>query len=162
MKTIFTIIAFFTLSFGFSQNGELSGSITEKNIKTGFPGLTVELINNGKVLFETQTDFDGKYNFKNIPLGKYSMNISGAGMRKEAVENIEIKTQHIIINYIYPNLCVANKKVCPKGHNDNIIPIIYGLPTKKLIKKAENKKVILGGCARSCEKWHCVEHNLDF
>jgi hypothetical protein len=162
MKSIFTIIIFFTLSFGFSQNGELSGIITERNIEKGFPGLTVELINNGKVIFETQTDFDGKYNFKNIPLGTYSMEISGAGMRKEAVENIEIKTQHIIINYVYPNLCVANKKICPKGHSDNIIPIVYGLPTKKLIKKAENKKVILGGCALSYEKWHCVEHNLDF
>ena len=162
MKTIFTIIAFFTLSFGFSQNGELTGSITERNLRTGFPGLTVELINNRKVLFETQTDFDGKYSFKNIPSGTYSLEISGAGMKKETVENIEINTQHIIINYIYPNLCVTNKKVCPKGHNDNIIPIVYGIPTKRMIKKAENKKVILGGCALHCEKWHCVVHDLDF
>lgn len=161
MKTIFTIIAFFTLFIGFSQNGELSGHITE-NIGTGFPGLTVELILDGKSIKVTQTAFDGKYNFKNIPYGMYTMKISAVNMQEEIIENVIVENQQMVLDLNYPKPCLSNKKVCPKGHSDKIIPIVYGLPTKKTMKKAENGKVKLGGCTPYCEKWHCVEHNLDF
>lgn len=161
MKTIFTIIFFLTLSLGFSQNRELTGHITE-NSRTGFPGLTIELLKDGNPISETQTDFDGKYSFKNIPDGIYSISISGSGMRKETIENIVVENQTKIVDSTYPKPCVSSKKVCPKGHRNNIIPIAYGLPTKKTMKKADHKKVKLGGCTPYCEKWHCVAHDLDF
>jgi hypothetical protein len=163
MKTIFTIIAFLTLSIGFSQSGELTGKITE-NSNIGFPGLTVKLTNKGRVISETQTDFDGKYSFKNIPSGIYLIRISGTGMREETVENILIENQIHILSFRYPKPCVAaNKKVCPNGHKNNIIPIVYGFPSKKTMKKWQKGKIKLGGCNPFvCEKWHCVEHDLDF
>jgi hypothetical protein len=161
MKPIFTLIAFFTLFIGFSQNGELSGHITE-NIGTGFPGLTIELIQNGKSIKTTQTDFEGKYSFENIPYGIYSIKVNSLGMREETVENIVVEIQQKTMDFTYPKPCVGTKKVCPKGHKDKIIPIAYGLPTKQTMKKAENGKVKLGGCTSYCEKWHCVEHDLDF
>jgi len=161
MKTIFTIITFLTLSIGFSQTGELRGHITE-GINVGFPGLFVEIIKDGKSIKGTQTDFDGKYSFKEIPFGIYSIKISGSGMREETAENISVDTQQKVYDFTYPKPCIANKKICPKNHNDKIIPITYGLPTKKTMKKAENGKVKLGGCTPYCEKWHCVEHNIDF
>lgn len=161
MKTIFTIIAFFILHFGFSQNGELKGRITEGS-GTGFPGLTVKLINIEKSILETQTDFDGKYSFKDIPFGNYSIVISSIGMREETVENIKIEIPQKVSDFIYPKPCVGSKKICPKGHRNKIIPITYGLPSKKTIKRAQNKKLKLGGCTLYCEKWHCLEHDLDF
>lgn len=162
MKTIFTIIAFLTLSIGFSQSGELTGRISE-NINIGFPGLTVKLIKDRKVISETQTDFDGKYSFKNIPNGIYSIRISGFGMREETVENILLGNQKNVLSFIYPKPCVTGKKVCPKGHKKNIIPIVYGYPSKKITKKEQKGKIKLGGCNPFvCEKWHCVEHDLDF
>jgi len=161
MKTIFVIIAFLTLSVGFCQNGELNGRVIE-NGGIGFPGLAIELIKEGKSLYQTQTDFDGNYKFKNIPFGTYSIKISYTGIREETFENIIIDTEKKISDLTYPKACVSDKKVCPKGHRNNIIPIAYGLPNKKTIKKAENKKVKLGGCTPYCEKWHCTEHDLDF
>ena len=161
MKTIFTTIAFFTLLIGFSQNGELSGHVTEK-FGTEFPGLTVELMQDGKSIKATQTDFDGKYSFKNIPYGIYSIKVNGLGMREETIENVAMEGKEKILDFTYPKPCVANKKVCPKVHKDKIIPIAYGFPTKQTVKKAENGKVKLGGCTPYCEKWHCVEHDLDF
>lgn len=161
MKTIFTIIAFFTLSFAFSQNGELTGNITEDG-QFGFPGLAVELIKDGNSVDKVRTDFDGKYSFKNVPIGIYSIRVSDSGLREETVENVTVEAKVKILNFTYPKLCVSTKKICPKGHRNNIIPIAYGLPSKKMIKKAENKKVKLGGCTPYCEKWHCIKHNLDF
>lgn len=162
MMTIFiTIITFLTFSIGFSQIGELNGRIIEHD-EIGFPGLAVELIKDGKSFYQTQTDFNGNYNFKNISFGTYLIKISYVGMKEETFENIIINTQNTSLDFTYPKPCLSNKKNCPKGHTNKIIPIVYGLPTKKTIKKAENKKVKLGGCTPYCEKWHCTEHNLDF
>ena len=162
MKTIFTIIALLIFSIGFCQVGELTGEITDSN-NIGFPGLTIKLLKDGNLISETQTDFDGKYSFKNVTNGIYSIRISALGMREEKVENVLLEDKIKVINLTYPKPCVdKTKKVCPKGHKSNIIPIVYGLPTKKTIEKAEKKKIKLGGCAQYCEKWHCVEHDLDF
>lgn len=162
MKTIFTIIALLTFSIGFSQSGELIGHITDSS-NIGFPGLTIKLLKDGNPISETQTDFDGKYSFKNLTHGIYSIRISVLGMREETVENVVLENKIKVINSTYPKPCADNsKKVCPKGHKSSIIPIVYGLPTKKTMEKAEKKKVKLGGCTPYCEKWHCVEHNLDF
>lgn len=162
MKIIFTIIAFLTLSIGFSQSGELNGKITE-NSNIGFPGLTVKLTKKRKIISVTQTDFDGKFSFKNIPSGIYSVRISGLGKKEETVENIAINNQITVISYRYPKPCVTSKKVCPKGHKNNIIPIVYGFPSKKTMKKYRNGKIKLGGSNPFvCEKWYCAKHDLDF
>ena len=45
---------------------------------------------------------------------------------------------------------VCNKK-------DEVIPVIYGMPGEKLMRKAEKGKVKLGGCVISGgdRKWYC-------
>ena len=58
-------------------------------------------------------------------------------MREETIENILINTDQKKSDFIYPKPCIENKKVCPKGHRNKIIPIVYGFPSKKKMKKAE-------------------------
>lgn len=161
MKTVFMIIALMVLSTGYAQNGALRGRIVEFG-ETGFPGLTVELARDGNLLYHTQTDLDGGYSFKDIPLGTYSIKLSYVGMREETVENITVKGPDEVADFTYPKPCTNNKKICPKGHKANIIPIVYGLPNKRMMKKAQNNKAKLGGCTPYCEKWHCTAHDLDF
>jgi hypothetical protein len=39
-----------------------------------------------------------------------------------------------------------SKEVCPHGHRDGIVPIIYGIPAFETMKDAEKGKCKLGGC----------------
>jgi hypothetical protein len=48
------------------------------------------------------------------------------------------------MNLFYPDSIGKSKKICPRGHTDNLIPIVYGLPGKKLMTKSQKGKVRLG------------------
>ena len=56
------------------------------------------------------------------------------------------------------------KPICPIGnHTNNIIPIVYGLPTPKTMAKAKKGLVHLGGCVLSnCDPhYYCTVHNKE-
>lgn len=55
--------------------------------------------------------------------------------------------------------------VCPICHsNKNVIPIIYGYPTQKGMRRAKRGKFILGGCmVNDCSPAHyCKKDNIQF
>ena len=56
-----------------------------------------------------------------------------------------------------------NPTNCPKGHSDQIIPIVYGYPGPKLMREANECKVKLGGCIvqESDPKWYCKIHKIE-
>ena len=51
---------------------------------------------------------------------------------------------------------------CPKGHTDDVIPIIYGMPTEEMFAKADSGLVYLGGCELGDDNWYCNEHEISF
>ena len=57
-----------------------------------------------------------------------------------------------------------NEKICPKNHTDNIIPIVYGMPSEALFAQADSGLVQLGGCEIDDDfpNWHCKTHNISF
>jgi hypothetical protein len=69
-----------------------------------------------------------------------------------------------VFQFIFPNPCKKSVKVCPENHTNKLIPIVYGLPGEKLIRKAKKGKVMLGGCiVTDCDpKWYCKVHKLMF
>lgn len=160
MKALFTFLVLLSSTFGYCQIGQLKGRVMEDNY--GFPGLSVVLIRDSITLQKTQTDIDGNFKFENIPFGTYAILISFPGMREETTENIVLDTENKVIDLFYPKPCVFTEKVCPHGHSDEIIPIVYGFPSKKMMKKSDKNKIKLGGCTPFCEKWHCKKHDLDF
>ena len=57
------------------------------------------------------------------------------------------------------------KPVCPVvHHSDHIIPIIYGEPTDKTIKKAQEGLDHLAGCVttQGAPKYYCTIHEKEF
>jgi len=53
---------------------------------------------------------------------------------------------------------------CPKCGAPGV-PIIYGKPGRKLLEKAKNKEIYLGGCCiytDSPQKHHCYKCQIDF
>ncbi len=57
-----------------------------------------------------------------------------------------------------------NKTVCPRGHTNYIIPIIYGLPTLPAVERSRRNEILLGGCIieEHAPNWYCRLHKLSF
>lgn len=51
---------------------------------------------------------------------------------------------------------------CPEGHSDEIIPIVYGLPTDEMFAKSDSGLVYLAGCEMEEEQWYCKKHDKTF
>jgi len=57
------------------------------------------------------------------------------------------------------------KKLCPVGlHTNYLIPVMYGLPKKSTMRKAEKGKVFLAGCIvfDVYSKYYCRKHQFSF
>ena len=162
------IFAFFLLIAvsvsSFSQTGNLKGHISFLDDNSDFGNLTILLVQNGKVITCAITDNKGNYVINNIPIGFYELKFTTIGFRDKIINAIEIKEEQRTENFVFPDPCLTSKKVCPQGHSDYIIPIIYGYPTNRNLKKAKKGKIKLGGCVvTDCDpKWHCTKHNIDF
>ena len=44
------------------------------------------------------------------------------------------------------NMINTQPPPCPRCHSTNVIPIIYGLPSDKLLERLERGEIALGGC----------------
>lgn len=53
---------------------------------------------------------------------------------------------------------------CPKGHSDEVVPIIYGYPSEEDFKNSDSGKVVLGGCElpENPKKYWCKKHKTEF
>ena len=164
MKIIKTLIFVLFSIQTFAQYGSLNGHISYLEDSSDFSNITVLLLKDGKTITGCETDKNGKYEIKDIPFGKYDLKIYTLGFRDKIIYNYEIKENSQTENFIYPDPCKSSKRICPHGHNDNIIPILYGYPTIRNMKKAKKGKIKLGGCVvTDCDpKWHCKKHNIDF
>ena len=161
MKII--IITLFFSNFLFSQTAVLNGKVFEEDSKVGFPFVQLILKDEKEKSFILQTDLEGNFKFENLIFGVYSLKISFIGLRDNFIEKLIINKDQNELNIKFPEKCIKKNKICPNNHYDNIIPIIYGFPSKKLLNKSKKGKVKLGGCDPSfCEKWYCKKHNLSF
>ncbi len=48
---------------------------------------------------------------------------------------------------------------CPHCASQQVVPIVYGYPSIEMAKKAEQGKLLLGGCCitGSDPEWHCKD-----
>jgi hypothetical protein len=162
-KRTFGILFFLFANIIYSQTGSLEGKIFDGKINVGFPGVNLILKNIDNKSYGTQTNINGYYKFENLKVGVYSLKISYIGIREKVIENFIIEAGQKEYNLIFPEPCIETDGICPKNHSDNIIPIVYGLPNKRMIAKSKKGIVKLGGCDPSfCEKWYCKTHNISF
>jgi hypothetical protein len=163
MKSILIYISFLINLVSASQTTELKGNVLSTEDETPFAGVTIQLLQSEKVMFETQTNFAGDYIIENIPIGNYDFKVSSFGYPDKIIYSFPIQTYVKALNLKYPD-CKQAEKICPKNSLDKIIPIVYGLPDRKLMRKAGNGKVRLGGCIyTNCSPhWYCKKHNISF
>jgi hypothetical protein len=80
--------------------------------------------------------------------------------------NVLNDTLHLIINYP-PKDCPYSKnvKACPfTNHHQNILPVFYGVYSRRVERAAHRGKIILGGSSEvpCTPKWFCSLHRLYF
>jgi hypothetical protein len=53
----------------------------------------------------------------------------------------------------------AEPSKCPECGSSKALPILYGYPSSKALKDAEEGKIVLGGCAiwDGAPTWRCAE-----
>ncbi|AWA31028.1 hypothetical protein HYN48_13575 [Flavobacterium magnum] len=166
------LLTYFILSIAinaYSQNSKISGYITLTDSNSDYKYLTVLLVSNDSIVTGAVPDENGHFEFvKKVIAGNYDLKI-----REIGVCDLEIKDISVIngedknLKISYPGECKyikVKKPMCVYNHYDNIIPIVYGFPNKKMMKKAEQEKLFLGGCKIcGCDpNYYCKTHKLEF
>lgn len=164
MRTLTTILLLGTWTVSFSQDGGLKGQILD-NERDPFAGLTIKILNGDSVATSTITNENGDYAIRTIKPGLDDLSIQHLGFRERVIRNVTIAENEIRrFNITHPGPCIKAEKVCPKGHTDNLISIVYGLPGQRLMKKSEKGQIRLGGCiVTDCDpEWYCKTHKIEF
>jgi hypothetical protein len=169
MKRLLIFAFLFAEFFSFGQNGILKGNIKHGISLENSQFVNIELLRNpdNKKLTTTFSDTTGNFELLNIPQGNYILCFSFVGYQEYKLADINIYSDSTTIVEIYypcPTGSKISEKKCPLGHTNDIIPIVYGLPSEKGIKKAEKGKIELGGCSvTECDpKWYCKIHKIKF
>jgi protocatechuate 3,4-dioxygenase beta subunit len=164
MKKIITVLII-ALSFS-NINGQtfsLNGIVTDKS---GNPLLytNVTMISeNYKIA--GQTDSNGFFAIRPIKPGNYKVFSQNGECDISDTTTLSINQDITNVRLIFDiHLKHISTKYCPFGHSDHLIPIVYSLPDKKLIKKSKKGKIILRGCVLTpCSpKWYCPIHDFSF
>jgi hypothetical protein len=167
MKHItFFILCSITI-FSYGQKTQIIGQVEKNSKEVDYKYLTILLRQNDSTISGAVPDSTGSFKMKDIRNGCYKFVIQQIGSRDYVIENIRLD-KDTTINFLYPPPCLfIHKKgeriVCIGGHTDHIIPIIYGYPTQKTMKKAKKGIVLLGGCeVTDCDPhYYCTIHKKE-
>lgn len=169
MKTCFLAVLFVISMATFGQTGQLVGHITKQDSTLDFGYLTILLKQGKTIIAGTVPGNIGDFNFRVPKEGIYSIVVQQLGFRDAITDSIKISNSTITeINLAYPPICKFIYKAgeipkCVGGHTDNIIPILYGLPSDKSLKQAQKGKIYLGGCVvTDCDpQYYCKTHKRE-
>lgn len=162
-----TLLLFFMLVANLNaQNSSINGKVFFKLDSLALPGATV-IVSGTRI--GTQADVNGNYKLAGLNEGKYDLVVEFLGYGKDTIKNVVVEDNANLridlglpAGTCYPH---TDSNKCPiDGLSKNVVPIVYGLPSKKTIKKMENGKVKLGSCeVTGCEpNWYCVKHQMRF
>lgn len=159
MKFIINILfALLFLQWGYSQTGSFRGHLHDTILNRSLSHATVLITELNR---DADTDPEGNFIIKNVPPGTYTLRVSALGYPDRVLDSVKIDSYHPVeMNILYPPECKYKDPImiCPVcKKKDEVIPIVYGLPTQKTMKKAEKEEVMLGGCVVSgCDpQWFC-------
>lgn len=79
----------------FAQQGALQGKVIDKDTKEPIPFANIILENKGSQVGGATSDFDGNYQIKPIPPGKYDLKATFVGYQTQLVQGITIGADKI-------------------------------------------------------------------
>jgi hypothetical protein len=150
------------------QQGQLAGQVTSSELAGGFPGVTLTLQQAGKIVTGTVTGTSGAFSFSNLPVGTYDLVLEMIGYRSQRQADIQVTAQPTTLAIPFPGPCryrypPHQLPACVGGHTDHFIPIVYGFPSARLMQRAKQGKLYLGGCeVTGCDpKYYCPIHQKE-
>jgi len=161
-------ILIFLILFSFCNAQNLNGKIKDSLIfrKSENPIFNLKLINEKtKKELKTSTNQNGEFEFQNLENGMYKLTIQNDDYQQNEF-NIDFN-KNLSKTFFVEKFCkyrVNKSKVCSICKSDkNVVPIFYGLTTKKFMKK-NKKKYHFAGCEiSSCDpKWYCKTDKTEF
>ncbi len=169
MRFIFIQIFFLISLNAICQNGQILGRIETDDAFFINSEFSILLKQGDSIINKVYPNSNRYFGFKNITSGYYRIVITRILQREVTMDSIYV-TNDSTINLIlaYPGPCKfvyinEQKPKCLDGHSDHIIPIIYGYPTQKMMKKAKKGLIHLGGCiVTDCDpKYYCTIHKKE-
>lgn len=165
MKCFWGIILAIIAGQSFGQTGTLEGKVINKVDSSAIHGAII-LISGTQL--GAVSDSDGFFRIEGIPPGTYDLTLRYIGLGSDTVRSLNvISGSNTVLDLgLPPGDCSDKKpKRCPVDNKtDDIIPIVYGLPGNKLLRKADRGKVWLAGCELTgCDPtWYCRRHQKTF
>ena len=150
----------------FAQKGEISGYLIDKLSKEPVIGATI-------LMFETNdmtvSDTNGFFKVSNLESGKYSFGVKLIGYKDTTISNVVVVEPDLNLELnIFLSECKYHILGHPKtrpicGKTDNVVPILYGIATKKMIKKEKKGLALLGGDRTGCDPlYYCKKDKIKF
>lgn len=151
-----------------AQTYALAGQVIDSRTNTGFPGATVLLKKDTLVIAGCSTNQDGSFQLAK-PAGQgYTIEVKALGYRPKTVPVIGSVANPAPVRILLPGFCPyvykrGEKPACIGGHTDQVVPIAYGLPGAKAMKKAKRGELYLGGCeVTGCDPgYYCLIHKRE-
>ena len=169
MKFLFFPSLFLISLHVFCQRSQIIGHVAKGDTTSKYNNLGIFLQQGDSTIMVTVSDTSGYFKLDSINKGIYYLVIQNFGNRDLFTDSFQIDSDTIIrFNLTYPPPCpfvysAGKKPKCIGGHIDHIIPIVYGLPTKKTMDKAKKGLLHLGGCIVSdCDPhYYCTIHKIE-
>lgn len=165
-RSLFLVLVISVLNSS-SQTGTIEGMLRNGVTHNLSSFVNIGLYQGETMLLGTTSDTTGHFLIEDINSGVYELRFSFVGYHTHTLRNIRVFNDSIAFveaNYPCPHGNQKPKKICPFWHRDNIVPITYGLPTKRTMRRAEEGKCYLGGCIiTECDPcWYCKIHKISF
>lgn len=90
MTKLCTLLIFFCFIFSISSNaqtGNVTGKITDESNNQTLVGATIMMLENSR---KTVTESDGTYKFRDIPVGKYTLQVNYVGYDSKKIADVEV------------------------------------------------------------------------
>ena len=164
MKYLLLLLVFFCTFRASCQTFSMQGTLKDTQSNKGFWGATLLFRQANETVTGSSTDSAGAFHMDIRP-GVYDLYIEAIGYRTKTMKGLVVSANPAVLMLTFPGPCefVYTAKappMCVDGHTDHIIPIVYGLPGKKEMKRSKDGKIYLGGCqVTGCDpKYYCPIH----
>ena len=123
------------------QVGQIVSHILKRDSTADNSNLVILLKHGDSTINTTVPDSNGQFTFKDLYRGFYNLIVQKFGFKDFLEDSLLIVSgAPVDINFTYPPPCkfvyVEGKEPkCIGGHTNGIIPIVYGLPTRKTLIK---------------------------
>lgn len=150
---------------GFAQNGIIKGYVFNNVSKEPVIGAYIIMRETNDM---TTSNVNGFFEIRNLISGRYSFGIKSMGFKDTTINNIVVEPgKDLNLKFFlseceyhilgHPNTC----SIC--GMNNEVVPILYGVASKKMIKKEKKGLAFIGGSRTGCDPvYYCKKDKMKF